>query len=124
MLTFAIFLHLFIHLFFTFYDDRGEPFCETIYARYAALSGSLIKFCLSTKPFLLNAVGDATSHQTNTSALALWDCVRTDGRIEVTSFSGIHALPNFVTHGAPRAASPRSSAMICLRQGNSKCTTE
>ena len=29
--------------------------------------------------FLLNAVGVETSRQTNTGALALWDCVRTDG---------------------------------------------
>ena len=31
------------------------------------------------------AATHATSRQTNTGALALWDCVRMDGRMEVTS---------------------------------------
>ena len=44
------------------------------------------------------------------SILGLPTDVRTDGSDVITKFSDIHALPYFVTHGAPCAAS-RSSAI-------------
>ena len=32
--------YFFLFLFISFYDDRGEPFCETVNAHYLALSFS------------------------------------------------------------------------------------
>ena len=46
--------------------------------------------------FLLNAIGVATSRQTNTGAFALWDCVRTDGRTDGRKWR--HNLTRILPH--------------------------
>ena len=38
---------LFIHLYFAFYDDRGEPFCETVYAHYSRATGLSVVLLVS-----------------------------------------------------------------------------
>ena len=55
---------------------------------------------------VVNASRHATSRQTNTGALALWDCVRrrTDGSDVITKpkFFAFMSFPNFLSYGAPR----------------------
>ena len=51
MLIFSVFINFFIYIFIlSFHDDRGEPFCQTVYEYYVVITVNLIKFCLSRKP--------------------------------------------------------------------------